>query len=72
MNPEVSVRRQCEILAVSRSSLAYKSKGESEEDVRIKRLLDEIYLIDPCLGSRRLVKILDREHGSQASHRGRK
>ena len=63
VNPEVSVRRQCEILAVSRSSLAYKSKGESEEDVRIKRLLDEIYLIDPCLGSRRLVTVLDREHG---------
>ena len=61
--PKVSMRRQCELLAVSRSSLTYKSKGESEEDVRIKRLLDEIYLIDPCLGSRRLVTVLDREHG---------
>ena len=62
-NPKVSMRRQCELLAVSRSSLTYKSQGESEEDVRIKRLLDEIYLIDPCLGSRRLVTVLDREHG---------
>ena len=62
-NPKVSMRRQCELLAVSRSSLTYKSKGESEEDVRIKRFLDEIYLIDPCLGSRRLVTVLDREHG---------
>lgn len=35
---------------------------ESAEDLRIKRLLDEIYLIDPCLGSRRLKTILARDH----------
>ena len=68
-NPKVSMRRQCELLAVSRSSLAYKRNSESEEDVRIKRLLDEIYLIDPCLGSRRLVKILDREHGLKVNRK---
>jgi putative transposase len=31
--------------------------------MRIKRLLDEIYMIDPCLGSRRLVTVLVRDHG---------
>jgi putative transposase len=36
---------------------------ESAEDLRIKRLLDELYLRDPCLGSRRLVTVLERDHG---------
>ena len=37
--------------------------GESAEDTRLKRLLDELYLRDPCLGSRRLVTVLERDHG---------
>jgi putative transposase len=37
--------------------------AETAENVRIKRLLDELYLRDPCLGSRRLVTVLERDHG---------
>jgi putative transposase len=33
------------------------------EDIRIKRLLDEICMIDPCLGSRKQVTLLKRDHG---------
>jgi len=62
-NPKISMRRQCELLDVSRSSVDYVPVAECEEDRRIKRLLDETYLIDPCLGSRRLVTILERDHG---------
>lgn len=40
----------------------YHAVAESAEDIRIKRLLDEIYLKDPCLGSRRLVTVLERDH----------
>ena len=57
------MRTQCELLSVSRSSLDYVPVAETKENVRIKRLLDEIYLRDPCLGSRRLVTILERDHG---------
>jgi putative transposase len=35
---------------------------ESGEDLRIKRLLDGLYLVDPCLGTRRLITILAREY----------
>lgn len=35
---------------------------ESDQDLKIKRILDELYLIDPCLGSRRLKTVLEREH----------
>ncbi len=62
-HPGLSMRKQCELLGVARSSVDYQPVAESAEDLRIKRLLDEIYLIDPCLGSRRLVTILERDHG---------
>jgi putative transposase len=42
--------------------LDYESVDESEENRKLKRLLDEIYLIDPCLGTRRLVTLLDRDY----------
>jgi putative transposase len=57
------MRKQCELLGVARSSMAYKAVPEDPEDIRIKRLLDEIYMIDPCLGSRPLVTILGRDYG---------
>lgn len=57
------MRKQCELLGVARSSMAYKAVPEDPDAIRIKRLLDEIYMIDPCLGSRRLVTVLGRDHG---------
>jgi putative transposase len=54
-HPKVSMRTQSKLLGVARSTADYKPAAEDPKDIRIKRLLDEIYLIDPCLGSRRLV-----------------
>lgn len=63
------MRRQCELLGVARSSVSYQAVPEDPEDIRIKRLLDEIYLDDPCLGSRRLVTILKRDHGMEINRK---
>jgi len=68
-HPKLSVRRQCVLLSVARSSVDYQPVGESEEDRRIKRLLDEIYLKDPTLGSRRLVTVLERDHGLKVNRK---
>jgi putative transposase len=68
-HPKLSVRTQCKLLGVARSSLTYEAVAESPENLRIKRLLDEIYLIDPCLGSRRLVTVLDRDHDIQVNRK---
>jgi putative transposase len=57
------MRKQCKLLGVARSSVAYQAVAENSDDIRIKRLLDEIYMVDPCLGSRRLVTVLKRDHG---------
>jgi len=62
-HPQLSQRRQCLLLDVARSSLDYQPVAENAEDKRIKRILDEVYLIDPCLGSRKLVTLLERDHG---------
>ncbi len=61
-HPTLSVTKQCKLLSVSRSSSSYKLVGLSVEDLRIIRLLDELYLIDPCLGSCRLVVVLRRDY----------
>jgi putative transposase len=56
------MRTQCKLLGVARATLDYTPVPESPDDLRIKRLLDELYLRDPCLGSRRLVSVLERDH----------
>lgn len=68
-HPQLSVRTQCELLEVPRSSLDYRPVGESEEDRELMRLMDEIYLIDPCIGTRRLVKVLERDHGRKVNRK---
>ena len=61
-HPKISMRKQCILLGVARSTVTYKPVEEDPEDIRIKRLLDEIYMKDPCLGSRRLVTVLERDY----------
>ena len=54
-HPEISVRRQCDLLGVNRAGLYYQSAGESEENLMLMRLIDERYTRRPIYGSRRLV-----------------
>jgi len=63
------MRKQYDLLGVARSTAAYKPVVESEKNLRIKRILDELYLIDPCLGTRRLVTILKRDHGLKVNRK---
>ncbi|HSD97515.1 MAG TPA: IS3 family transposase [Sulfuricaulis sp.] len=50
----ISIRRQCELLGVSRASLYYEPVGESEENLALMRLIDEQYTRTPFYGSRRM------------------
>ena len=68
-HPKVSVRRQCILLGVARSTVDYEPVAQREEDRQIKVLLDQIYLEDPTLGSRRLVTILERDHGLKVNRK---
>lgn len=68
-DPQLSRRKQCQLLGVARSSVDYQRAPESAEDLELKRLLDEIYLSDPCLGSRRLVTVLQRDHDRKVNRK---
>jgi len=57
----ISVRRQCELLGVSRAGLYYQPAGESEENLRLMRLLDEQYTRTPFYGSRRMTVWLEEQ-----------
>ena len=50
----MSVRRQCELLGLSRSSLYYEPARETSEDLRLMRKIDEQYTACPFYGSRRM------------------
>jgi putative transposase len=58
VHPEISVRRQCELLGINRSGLYYEPVGESEENLLLMRLLDEQYTRTPFYGSRKMTEWL--------------
>jgi putative transposase len=60
-HPSLSIRRQCELLDLARSTLYYQPATESAENLRLMRLLDEQYLRMPFYGSRRMTAWLQVE-----------
>jgi putative transposase len=59
--PELSVRRQCELLRLSRSGLYYEPEPTSPEQLALMRRIDELHLKYPFYGSRKLADALRRE-----------
>jgi hypothetical protein len=49
-----SVRQQCELLSLNRSTWYYPAATESAENLCLMRLIDEQYLQRPFFGSRRM------------------
>lgn len=58
-NEQISVFRQCELLGLSRASLYYKARPESEENLLLMRLLDELYTRCPFYGVKRMTAWLE-------------
>jgi putative transposase len=54
----VSVRRQCELLRLSRSGLYYEPLAQSAEELELMRKIDELHLKHPFFGSRKISRIL--------------
>ena len=65
---ELSVRRQCELLRVSRSGLYYEPEPTSPEQLTLMRRIDELHLKYPFYGSRKLSDQLRRE-GKEANRK---
>ncbi len=58
---QLSVKRQCELLQVHRSSLYYHPVDPSEEERVLCRLIDQQYLETPFYGSRRMTVWLQQQ-----------
>ena len=62
-NKDISIKRQCELLSLSRSSYYKHPRGERDEDTILMHAIDEIYTRLPFYGSRRISKELRRAKG---------
>jgi len=60
-HPEISLRRQCELLGLSRSSLYYRGEADASYNEELMRLLDEQYLQTPFYGVPRMTGWLRRQ-----------
>lgn len=58
---DLSLKRQAELLGLSRSSLYYPPIEPSAEEVKLKHRIDEIFTRSPFYGSRRITAQLKRE-----------
>jgi putative transposase len=53
-HPDLSVKEQCALLELPRSSYYHEPLPESEENARLMRVIDETYLACPFFGSRQM------------------
>ncbi len=69
----LSVRRQCELLRLPRTSWYRRPAGESAENLELMRLIDEQYLRTPFYGSRNMTWWLNKKQGRSVNRkRGRR
>jgi len=57
----LSIRRQCQLLSLCRSSLYRPKRVADDDDLALMRRLDELYTAHPFLGSRRMTAMLRAE-----------
>lgn len=61
-NEKLSLVKQCDLLSIPRSCFYYTPRGRSALDLAVMRLIDEIYLENPTMGSRRMSKEITKTH----------
>lgn len=64
----ISLRKQCNLLSVARSSLSYQAVGESEENLLLMRMMDIHHLEHPCKGVLQMQDFL-RDKGFYVNHK---
>ena len=69
---KLSMRKQCELLQLSRSRLYYQSGGESAENLRFMEIIDKQFLETPWYGSRQMARYMKRNNHQCGQHRARR
>ena len=67
-NPDISIKRQAELLAVNRTSVYYKPVDLSKKDIEAMHAIDRIYTRWPAFGYRRITVKL-KEQGFQINRK---
>ena len=58
VRPDISQRRQCELLGINRSNLFYKRVEEKPENLKIMKLMDEEHLKHPAKGVEQMLDLM--------------
>lgn len=67
--PSLSVRRQCELIGLNRSSYYYQPIPESPLNLTLMRLIDEQYLETPFYGYLKMTRHLRENKGYRVNHK---
>ncbi len=67
-----SLRKQCELLQLSRSRLYYQPVGESAENLRFMEIIDKQFLEAPWYKSRQMARFMKRQGHECGRHRMRR
>jgi putative transposase len=59
-NKDISIKRQCSLLGISRTQHYYKKKSEKDENMAIMEEIDKQYLLTPFYGARRFEVHIER------------
>ena len=68
---KLSLRKQCELLQLSRPRLYDQPVGERAETVRLREIIDKQFLETPWYGSRRMARFVKRQGHKCGRHRVR-
>ena len=55
----ISINKQCEILMIHKSGYYYTQKPINTNDDEIMRVIDELHIQDPTMGTRRIKAMLN-------------
>lgn len=71
-HPKLSIRRQCTLLSLTRSTLYYQPRGESAENLKFMSIIDKQFMETPWYGSRQMARHMQREGHRCGRHRVRR
>jgi len=68
-NKKLSIRKQCNLLAVNRSRLYYKAAVTEQKDIAMMNFIDAEFTAHPFTGVERMVEVVRREKGLVVNHK---
>jgi putative transposase len=68
-HPQLSIRRQCELIGLNRSTYYWQPASESPLNLRLMKLIDKEYTQAPFFGYRKMTARLNNKHGFHVNHK---